>query len=50
MTLHLHFILKIAADLFGSLALTLSSQQYFQNVQEFGLRIPKNNLKTPSWD
>ncbi len=32
MTLHLHFILKMFADLSGNLALTLSAQLSFQNV------------------
>jgi hypothetical protein len=34
----LYFILKISANLFGSLELTLSSQPSFENLQEFGLR------------
>jgi hypothetical protein len=41
MTRHLHFMLKISAGLFGNLALTLSAQLSFQNVQEFGLRSRK---------
>jgi hypothetical protein len=40
MTLHLYFILKISANLFGSLELVLSSQPSFENLQEFGLRLP----------
>ncbi len=32
MTLHLHSLLKISVDLFGSLAITLSAQPSFQNV------------------
>jgi hypothetical protein len=39
MTLLLHFILKISADLFGSLEIKLSAQPSFENLQEFGLRI-----------
>ncbi len=39
MTFHLHFMLQISADLFGSLAVTLSAQRYFPNVKEFGARI-----------
>jgi hypothetical protein len=38
MTLQLHFILKISADLFGSLALTFSARLSFQHVSEFWLR------------
>ncbi len=51
MTLHLHFLLKITIDLFGSLTVTLSAQPSFQNVYEFGLRIPfaenKRKLLSP---
>jgi hypothetical protein len=36
LALHLHFLLKISVDLFGSLVVILSAQQAFQNVQEFG--------------
>ncbi len=32
MTLHLHFILKISADLFGSLKVTLSALPSFENL------------------
>ncbi len=35
---HLHFILKISTDLFGSLALTLSAQLLIKNVSEFVLK------------
>ncbi len=38
MTLHLHFTLKISADLFGSLESKLSAQPSFENLLEFGLR------------
>jgi hypothetical protein len=38
MTLHLHFTLKISADLFDSLELALSAQRSFENLEEFGLR------------
>ncbi len=37
MTLHLHFTLKISADLFGSLEIKLSAQPSFENLSEFGL-------------
>jgi hypothetical protein len=37
MALHLHFTLKISADLFGSLEIKLSAQPSFENLQEFGL-------------
>jgi hypothetical protein len=36
MTLHLHFTLKISADLFGSLELTLSAQPSFENLKNSG--------------
>jgi hypothetical protein len=39
----MYFILKISANLFGSLELTLSSQPSFENLQEFGLRLSSNN-------
>jgi hypothetical protein len=32
MTLHLHFKLKISADFFGSLEITLSAQLSFENL------------------
>jgi hypothetical protein len=37
MALHLHFILKICAELFGSLEFKLSAQPSFKNLSEFGL-------------
>jgi hypothetical protein len=41
MTLHLHFTLKISADLFVSLEIKLSAQSSFENLffKEFGLSI-----------
>jgi hypothetical protein len=38
MTLHLHLILKISEDFYGSLVHTISAQGSFKNVKEFGLR------------
>jgi hypothetical protein len=32
MTLHLHFTLKISADLFGSLEITISAKPSFENL------------------
>jgi hypothetical protein len=37
---HLHFTLKISADLFDSLENTLSAQPLFENLYEFVLRTP----------
>jgi hypothetical protein len=37
MTEHIYFLLKISADIFGNLALTLSAHLSFQSVYEFGL-------------
>jgi hypothetical protein len=44
MTLHLHFTLKISADLFGSLEIKLSAQPSFENFKEFGFSIAEQHL------
>jgi hypothetical protein len=44
MTLHLHFTLKISADLFGSLEIKLSAQPSFENLKEFGFSIAEQHL------
>ncbi len=36
MTQHLHFLLKISVDLFGSLAVTLSAQCHFKMCKNSG--------------
>ncbi len=38
MNLHVYFILKLAANFFGNLALTLPFRLSFQNVTEFGFK------------
>jgi hypothetical protein len=38
MNIDLHFILKVSADLFGSLVLTISAQPYFQSPNSQTLR------------
>jgi hypothetical protein len=39
--------LKISADLFGSLEITLSAQLSFENLYEFGLRTLSMSMADP---